>query len=45
MLVAQNIHKSLEVCDRVFLLKNGLVIEESIPQTLNTEKLEEIFFS
>lgn len=45
LLVEQNIRKALEVCDRVFLLKNGLVVEEATPQTLNTEKLEEIFFS
>ncbi|MBI1928138.1 ABC transporter ATP-binding protein [Candidatus Poribacteria bacterium] len=45
LLVEQNIRKALEISDRVFLLKNGVVIGETIPQTLDIEKLEGIFFS
>jgi branched-chain amino acid transport system ATP-binding protein len=45
LLVEQNIRKALEISDRVFLLKNGSMIGKECPRTLNTEKLEEIFFS
>jgi len=45
LLVEQNIRKALEISDRVFLLKNGVIIGEECPRTLNPEKIEKIFFS
>ena len=46
LIVEQNIREALKICDRVYLLKNGLITGETTPRNISTEtELERIFFS
>jgi ABC-type branched-subunit amino acid transport system ATPase component len=42
--VEQNILKALEIADRIYLLKAGMVELEEKAQSINTARIDEAFF-